>query len=200
MTVTTANKTEGTTVLALQSVSASSVAIGGSQAVTTKFASVFNLFFARTATSAPAAGVTFRIEGLAVSGGSAGQWVPLASYTTGIIAAVTSAISSTSGAALTVASGGASFTAGLSAYVHDGTLANSEWFWVLSGASTVITAQENFINNHTTGNAYTQAERASINVDLSAVSHVRVVADGSLHNQTFDCMATMSTFDSVTTA
>jgi hypothetical protein len=192
-------KTEGTSVLTLQAVAASAVVVSASIDVSTKLGGIVNLFFARTTLTAPAAGVTFRIEGLAVASGAAGDWVPLAQYTTGIAqcnAGTAIANSSTSGAVQTVTSGGASITAGQSFYIKDGTLANSEWAYCLSSAATTITAQQTIAASHTTGNCYNQAERVSVPVDLTALSHLRVVADGSQHNQAFDTKVLLNTFDS----
>ena len=202
-TTTTPNKTEGTSVLTLQSVSASSVVVSSSVDVSGKFGGIVDIFFARTSLTAPTVGVTYKVEVLAVSGGAVGDWVPLSQYTTGILqcnGGSAIANSSTSGAAETVASNGTSVAAGDSCYCKDGTLANSEWFYVLSTASTTVTAQQSFANSHTTGNIYNKAERIAIPLDLSAVSHLRVTADGSQHNQTFDTKVFLNTFDSLTAA
>ena len=203
MTTTTPNKTEGTSVLTLQSVSASSVVVSSSVDVSGKLGGVVNIFFARTTTTAPTVGVTFKVEGLAVSGGAVGDWIPISQYTTGILqcnGGSTIANSSTSGAAETVSANGTSVSAGDSCYCKDGTLGNSEWFYVLSSASTTVTAQQSFANSHTTGNIFNKADRLSIPLDLAAISHLRVTADGSQHNQGFDTKVLLNTFDSLTTA
>src|SRR5438270_5788938 len=132
MTTTTPIKTEGTSVLSLQSVSASSVVVSSSVDVSGKYGGVVGIFFARTTTTAPTVGVTYKIEGLAVSGGAVGDWVPIAQYSTGILQCNSGnaiANSSTSSATETVSANGTSIAAGDSCYCKDGTLANSEWFY-----------------------------------------------------------------------
>src|SRR5215468_5660070 len=102
--LTTPSKTQGTSLLSLQSVSASAQAVGSEVDVTGKWAGTVFIHFGRTTTSAPSIGVTFRIDAAAKSSG-AGQWYPLTAVTTNVLACTGSTNTSTSGAAQTVSSG-----------------------------------------------------------------------------------------------
>lgn len=197
MTTSAPNQTIGTSLLTtpISLVSASSVLVGPSTSVANKFGGSVAIWFGRVTTSAPTVGVSFRLE---KQYAASGLWVPVATYTTGIVAANSAAMSSVSSAVLTVASGGASFTAQQVALLSDGTQANSEWGRVVSSTSTTITFEENLLNSHTTGTAYNQAEMFTFEgIDLSNASHLRMVVDGSAHNR--DCLvrAILNSFDSV---
>lgn len=199
-TTSTPNQTIGTSLFStpISLVSASSKLVGSSTDVTGKFGGAVAIWFGRKTTSAPSVGVTFRLE-KQFSG--TGLWVPIASYTTGIIAANSASMSSTATAVQTVASGGASFTAQQIALLSDGTQANSEWARVVTSTSTTVTMEENLLNSHSTGTMYNQAEMFCFEgVDLSNATHLRMVVDASAHNQ--DCLvrAILNSFDSVATA
>lgn len=198
MSTSTPAKTQGTTLLALQAVSASSQVVGSEVDVSGKFGGIVFIHFGRDTTSAATVGVSFRIEG-AAKGSGAGQWYPLATIISGITAATGSNNSSTSSAAQTVASG-TGFVAQDVCLVKDGTLANSEWARIKSISGAVLTMEENLVNSHSTGATYSKAEMWAIPVDLSAVGRLRLVADGVAHAQSFVTEAWLNTFDNVTTA
>lgn len=193
--VSTPSKTQGTTLLSLQAVSASAEVVGSEVDVTGKFAGMVFIHFGRTTNAAPSAGVTFRIEAADKSSG-AGHWYPVAQVTTNINACNTSTNTSTSGANQTLASG-TGFAVQDLCLVNDGTQANAEWARIKSISSNVLTMEENLINSHSTGSTYNKAEMYAIPIDLSGIGRLRVVADGSAHAQAFVCEAYLNTLDSV---
>lgn len=192
--VSTPTKTQGTVLLALQSIAASSVVVGTEIDVTGKFAGLVSIHFGRTATVAPAAGVVFRIEAAGKSAGGQ-QWYPLCSVVTGVSAANGPTNTSTAGAVQTV-SANTGFAAGQVACFAPTTVANTEWARVVAqSGGTGITCEETIAGSHTTGNTYNQAEMYAIPLDLSGIGRLRIVADGSAHNQTFRCEAYLNTLD-----
>ncbi len=197
--VTTPVKTQGTQLLALQSVAASTTFVGTEVDVTGKFAGVVTIHFGRATTGTPAAGVSFRIEAAGKGGGAAGQWYPLTSVITGVAAASAPTNTSTSGAAQTVSSI-SGFVAQDICMIAPTTVANTEWARMVSSTGSVLTMEENIIGSHTTGNTYNKAEMYAIPLDLSAVGRLRVVADGSAHAQAFRCEAYLNTLDDVSSS
>ena len=208
-TTTTSNTTLGTSLITLQAIAASTTVVGSEADVTGKLSADIYIHFARTTTSAPSVGVSFRVESCPVGTGTIGsnaesQWYPEFVYTTGITAAFSQTPSATSGAALTV---GAitNFAAQDVCFVSSSsgspTLANSEWTRLKSAVSTTMTAEGSFKNNYASGAIWNKAEIAKLGpIDLSGISRLRVVVDGSAHNQGFDCEVYMTTQDSLSTA
>lgn len=204
MTTTTPNFTIGVSLVALQAIAANAELVSGEVALTKLSGYVF-IHFGRTSTVAPTdpngnpAGVTFRVEG-AAKGVGAGEWFPLQKYTTNASPAVGSSNTSSTGAAQTVGST-SGFNNGDVVVVQDNTTANSEWAHVKSVTSTIVlTMEENLVNSHATGTTYNQAEIITLGpIDLGGISRLRLVVDGSKHNQPFLCEAFLSTLDSLTT-
>lgn len=191
----------------LQAVAASTRVVGSEIDVSGKWYGLAYIHFARTQTSAAAAGVTYRFEACPVTTGTLGsntasQWYVIGSYTTGIVAISDDVPSASSGAALTVASVtgfAAQDVCFVSVNAAAPTLANSEWFRVLSAASTTITAEENFKNTtiYSSGVVYDQAEIVTVPLDLSGVSRLRLVIDGLAHDKTFVTEVYLVSLDAV---
>lgn len=195
ISITTPTKTQGAALLALQSIAASSQIVGAEVDVSGKFAGTVFIHFGRTSTTAPTAGVIFRIEAAdKASGGN--HWYPLTSVVSNITVAVGPTNSSTSGAVQNV-----SAATGLAAQdivvIAPTTVANSEWARIKSISGNAITMEETIAGSHSTGNLYNKAEMYAIPLDLSAIGRLRVVADGLAHNQSFICEAFLNTLDSV---
>jgi hypothetical protein len=193
--VSTPSKTQGTTLLSLQSIAASTTVVGSEVDVTGKFAGVVFIHFGRTTTSAPGSGVSFRIEAADKSSGG-NHWYPLTSVITGIAACNGPTNTSTSGAAQTV-SAITGFVAQDICCIAPTTVANTEWARMVSSTGSVLTMEETIAGSHSTGNTYNKAEMYAIPLDLSGIGRLRVVADGSAHNQAFRCEAFLNTLDSV---
>src|SRR5688572_21859474 len=94
MTTTTPNKTQGTSVLSLQSVAASSVLISSPVDVSDKLAATVFIHFGRRAATAAGAGVVLRVEASSKSSGD-GHWYPLAQIATAFAAVEAEAVSGT---------------------------------------------------------------------------------------------------------
>lgn len=202
MTTTTPNKTQGTSVLSLQSVAASSVAISSAIDVSGKLAATLFIHFGRRSATAAGAGVNFRIEASSKSSGD-GHWYPLAELTTAFAACEAEAVSGTVGSGtnvITVAST-TNLTAADLVYIDNGTIANSEWGRIKSiVANTSVTIEDNLVNAQTGATLYDAAEMYALTLDLSAVGRLRLVADGASFTQAFAVEAHMVTLDSYATA
>jgi hypothetical protein len=202
MTTTTPNKTQGTSVLSLQSVAASSVALGSAIDVSGKLAGTVFIHFGRRSATAAGAGVNFRIEASSKSSGD-GHWYPLATITTAFAACEAEAVSGTvnSGTNVITVASTTNLTAGDFIYIDNGTIANSEWGRIKSiVANTSVTIEDNLVNAQTGATMYDTAEVYALQLDLLAVGRIRLVADGSLFTQAFAVESHMVTADSYTTA
>lgn len=196
----TFSKTGSLTLLALQSVAASSVALGTAVDVSTKMGGLIYVRFGRRAATAAGAGVNIRIEvSFATSADS--TWFPIAVFTTAFAATGgDQAVNGTCAAgqkviALTDTTG---FAAGDIVFCDNGTIANSEWVRVKSisgGAS--VTVEDDLVNAQTGATLYDTAEiYAPIQVPEGAV-RLRAVDDGSLFTQAHAIEVRYSTIDGI---
>lgn len=192
-------KSVSTSLLSLQSVSASSVVVGSPVNVSAYVTGMVFIHFGRTTAVAPANGAVFRIEAAATSATGAGEWYPLTDVLTGMILAASQPITSTSGAVITLTGTTGSPSNQGVVLISDGTLANSEWVRIKSGGGTAtVTCEETLQRTHTTGSStFSQGEMFAIPIDVSMVSQLRVVADGSAHNQAFLCEAYVTLLQSL---
>lgn len=195
----TITKTVGTSVLALQSVAASSVLLSSAVDVSTKLAGTLFIHFGRRAATAAGAGVNIRIEASAKSSGD-GFWFPLAIFTTAFAASETEAVSGTvsSGANVITVASTTNLTIGDVIYIDNGTIANSEWGRIKSIVSnTSVTIEDNLVNAQTSSNIYDLAEMYVCQLDLTSITRIRVVADGASFTQAFAIEVLMVTGDSI---
>lgn len=197
----TLNKTDGLTVLALQSVAASSVVKSSPLLVTTTFAATIFIHFGRRSATAAGAGVNFRIEGSAKASGD-GFWFPLDAFQSDFVACESEAATGTNAAAqnvITVAST-TNLTAGDQVYIDNTTIANSEWGRIKSiSAGVSVTLEDNLNNAQSTPAAtiFDHAEFYASCLDLTAIKRLRLVVDGSLFTQAFAVEAFYVTGDSL---
>jgi hypothetical protein len=201
MSVTVPNKTQGTSVLSLQSVAASSQVKSSAIDVSGKLAATLFVHFGRRAATAAGAGVVIRVEASSKSSGD-GHWYPLAQIATNFAAVEPEAVSGTVNAGTAVVTVAA--TANLSAqdliYIDNPTIANSEWARIKSiVTNTSVTIEDNLVNAQTGSTIYDGAEMYAFNLDLLAVGRIRLVVDGSLFTQAFAIESHMVTADSYTT-
>ena len=194
-------KTAGTSLLSLQSVSASSVVQGSAVDVSTKLGGTVFIHFGRQSATAAGAGANIRIEASSRSSGDI-HWFPLAIFTTGFAAASDEAVSGTEAAGQTVIS--VASTTGLAAgdiiFFNNGTIGNSEWHRIKSiVTNTSITIEEtNGLTNAQTGaTIYDSAEFFVAQLDFTGVTRVRAVADGASFTQAFAIEIEMVTGDSI---
>lgn len=201
MTTTTPVKTQGTSILALQSVAASTVLKSAAIDVSGKFAATVFIHFGRRAATAAGSAVIFRVEASSKASGD-GHWYQLASIGTAFAACEAEAVNGTVGSGTNVITVAA--TANLAApdiiFIDNGTIANSEWARIKSiVANTSVTIEDNLVNAQTGSTIYDQAEMFAMTFDLLAIGRIRVVVDGSLFTQAFAVEADMVTADNYTT-
>jgi hypothetical protein len=173
-------KTAATSLLSLQSVASNTVVMSSAQDVSTKFAATIFIHFGRRATTALTEGVEFRVEGSSKSSGD-GHWHTLASYKTNTIAAESEAVSGTvnSGTNVITVASTTNLVAKDVIYIDNGTIANSEWGRIKTiSTNTSVTIEDNLVNAQTGSTIYDQAEIAALHIDLTAVTRIRLVADG----------------------
>ena len=177
------SKTQGTTLLSLQSIGANAVVVSPVVNVTSTIACSVFIHLGRDDTSgALPVGVNFRFEGSAKSSGN-DQWFTIQSFnsftTTPESEALTGTLAATS-TVLTLAST-TNLTAGDMVFIKNTTLTNSEFARIKSiVANTSITVIDPITNAQTGSTVYDQAESyAIIGQDLSAIARVRLVVDAS---------------------
>lgn len=195
----TITKTQGTSLLTLQSVASNSVVISSAQDVSTKLAATVFIHFGRRATTALTEGMEFRIEGSSKSSGD-GHWYPLATFKTAVAAAESEAVSGTvsSGTNIITVASTTNLVAGDLIYIDNGTIANSEWGRIKSiSTNTSVTIEDNLVNAQTGATIYDQAEMFAAQLDLTAVGRIRLVADGRNTGQAVAVEADMVTGDSI---
>jgi hypothetical protein len=192
-------KTQGTQLLALQSLASNTVVISSAQDVSTKLAATVFIHFGRRAATALTEGVEFRVEASAKSSGD-GFWFPLASFKTAIATAETEAVSGTvsSGTNVITVASTTNLVAGDLIYIDNGTIANSEWGRIKSIVSnTSVTIEDNLVNAQTGATIYDQAEFYVAQIDLTAVGRIRIVMDGRNTGQATAIQAFMVSGDSI---
>lgn len=194
------NKTQGTSVIALQSVAASTVLISSVLDVSAKFAAALFIHFGRRSATAAGAGVNIRVEASAKSSGD-GFWWPVAIFTTAFAACTTRAVTTSSSSGQNVIS--ATTTTGLAIgdiiYIDNTTIANSEWhrIKIVTGA-TSVTIEDNLNNTQgTSSNMYNAAEMYICQLDLASIARLRIVVDGASFTQAFAIEAFAVTGDSI---
>jgi hypothetical protein len=195
----TFTKTQGTAILATQSVASNTVVISSVQDVATKMAATVGIRFGRRSASALTAGVEIRIEASMASSGD-GEWYPLATFLTASVAAEAEAVSGTVSAGtnvITVAST-TNLTAGDLVFIDNTTIGNSEWGRVKAiSTNTSITIEDNLANAQTGATIYDTAEFFVAQLDLSSVGRLRLVVDAKNTGVAVAVKATMVTADSI---
>lgn len=195
----TITKTAGTEVLALQSVASNTVLISSALDVSTKLAATIFIHFGRRATTALTQAVEFRIEASSKSSAD-GHWYPIARFLTQTAAAESEAVSGTVSAGtnvITVAST-TNLTVADLIYIDNGTIANSEWGRIKSvSTNTSVTIEDNLVNAQTGSTIYDQAEMFVAQLDLTAISRLRLVVDADNTGQAVAVEAHMVSGDSI---
>lgn len=197
----TYTKTQGTSILALQSVASAAVVISSALDVSTVIAASIFIHFGRRATTALTNGCQIRIEASSKSSGD-GHWYPLFIYTTDIVASESEAATGTNNAGqnvITVAST-SNLTAGDIIYIDNTTIGNSEWHRIKSiVTNTSVTLEDNLVNAQNTGAAtiFDQAQIFRVvDVNCRAIGRLRVVVDNTGTGQAIAIEAHAVTADS----
>ena len=197
----TITKTAGTNILAIQQVASNAVVVGAAQDVSTKLAASVFIHLGRDDTGGTLTeGVGVRVEGSALSSGNS-QWFTLAAFKSATATPEAEAVSGTVAAgatAITVAST-TNLVVGDKILAKNTTIANSEFCQIKSvTANTSVTVIDALTNAQTGATLYDQAEfYAAPNIDLTAISRIRVVIDGSNTGRTVVAEAYMVTGDSI---
>lgn len=198
-------KTQGTSLISLQTLASAAVVLGTAQDVTTKLAATVFIHVGRTVATALTNGVKIRVE--ASSKGSLnGHWYSLAEFITGVTASTTTATlttGTTAGDIILPMTATAGIVIGDKVYIREaGGETNSEFGRVKTvTANTSVTIEDGTLFNHTvtTTLVWSQAEFFSAQLDLTAIGRIRVVADAAyaLSGQTTVVEAFMVTGDSI---
>lgn len=198
--LTTPNKTQGVSVLAIQSVSGSSVLISSEVDVSSKFQATLFIRFGRQSASSGGSGANIRVEASYKSSGN-NSWIPLAIFTTNFAAVSDEAVSGAVAAGtnvITVAST-TGLTAGDLIFINNVSIANGEWARIKSiSVNTSVTVEDNLVNAATGGTIYDAAELFICQLDLRSIGRIRVVDDASSFTQGHAIQVDMITLDSLT--
>jgi len=198
-------KTQGTSLLTLQTLASAAVVLGTATDVSTKLAATVFIHVGRTVATALSNGVKIRIEASSKSSLN-GHWYSLAEFITGIAASTTTAAlttGTTAGDIILPMTTTAGIVIGDKVYIREaGGETNSEFGRVKTvTASTSVTIEDGTLFNHTitTTLVWSQAEFFSAQLDLTAIGRIRVVADAAyaLSGQTTVVEAFMVTGDSI---
>ena len=195
----TITKTAGTSIISLQSIAANTVVISSVQDVSTKLGATMFIQFGRRATTALTEGMEFRIEASAQSSGD-GFWFPMASFKTNISAAESEAVSGTvaSGTNVITVASTTNLTVADRIFIDNTTIGNSEWGKIKAiSANVSVTIEDNLVNAQTGSTIYDQAELYVAQLDLTAITRLRLVCDGSNTGQAVAVQAYTVTGDSI---
>ncbi len=195
----TFTKTVQADLLSLQSVAASSVAVGTAFDMSTKLGGLIHVRFGRRSATAAGAGVNIRLESSMASSGN-NTWFPFALMTSAFAACEAEAVSGTVAAAATVitVASTTNLAAGDVIYIDNGTIANSEWARIKSiVTNTSVTIEDGLVNAQTGATIYDLAEIYSPIAIPEGAVRIRAVADGSLFTQAFAIQVSLMTLDSL---
>jgi len=195
----TFSKTASGTLLALQSVAASSVALGTDVDVSGKMGGLVYIRFGRRSATAAGAGANIRLEASFATSGN-NTWFPFAEFTTNFAACEAEAVSGTvaSGQKVITVASTTNLAAGDLIFIDNGTIGNSEWARIKSIVSnTSVTVEDDLVNAATGCTIYDSAEiYAAVQFPEGAI-RIRAVDDGSLFTQAHAIEVRYTTIDSI---
>lgn len=195
----TITKTQGTSLLAPQSVASAAVLISSVLDVSTKFAATIFIHFGRRVVASLSAGCVIRVEASAKSSGE-GHWFPIAEFLSDLTINESEAVSGTASAGATTVSvaSTANLAAGDKVYFDNGTIANSEWHRIKSiVTNTSVTLEDALVNAQTGATIYDRAEFFVAQIDCTAIGRLRVVVDNTGTGQAIAVEAEAVTGDSI---
>lgn len=193
------SKTQGTSLIALQSLGSNSVVASGAQDVSTKFAVTVFIHFGRRAATALTEGVELRVEASSKSAND-GHWYALTGFKTKIAAVTSQAVNGTCNAGQNVVAMASTtgMTVGDIVYIDNGTIANSEWGRIkVVTSNTSITLEDNLQNAQTGSTVFPSGEMLAAQIDTLAIGRIRVVANGDNTGQAVAVESHMVTCDSI---
>lgn len=196
----TISKTAGTVVQALTQAAGSVVTISSAIDVSTKLAATMFIHFGRRIATAGGAGVTFRVEASAKSSGD-GFWWSLAQFTTSFAATTYTALggSGNDAATPTLTFTNTGFAIGDIIHIDDGTSTSTGEFHRVKAliSTTGLTLEDNLVAGHNSKSVSRAAEMFVAALDLTAISRIRLVVDGSLFTQVNSFEAFLVSGDSI---
>ena len=192
-------KTGSQTLLALQSVAASSVAVGAAFDVSTKLGGIILVRFGRRSATAAGAGVNIRLEMSYASAGTSNTWFTFATLTTAFAAVNSQTLGTVaSGQNVLSMAATAGITVGNVVLIDNSTVAQIEWGRVKAVSANVsATIEDNLVNTQTGFIIYNGAEIYNPVAIPEAALSIRCVADGSLFTQAFAVEARVTTIDTI---
>lgn len=195
----TFSKTANQTLLALQSVAASSVVVGTPVDVSNKMGGLVYARFGRRSATAAGASANIRIEASFATSGD-NNWFPLAIFSTNFAAVEAEAVSGTVNAGtnvITVAST-TNLTAGTIVFIDNSTIGNSEWGRIRTFSTNVsVTIEDNLVNAQTGATMYAGAEIFPPVPIPEGALRIRGVADCSQFTQASAVQMIYSTIDGI---
>ena len=188
-------KTDETTVYTMASTASNVVSIGSAVDVSTYYAGVLRIRLGRGTGTAFTVGPIVRVEGTPETGTpTADQWGVLAAFQMAVGVSIASqAFAGSEAAAQTVLTmaAGTNFGAGDYCFIHDNSLASSEWVRVVSVSSADVTIEEGTINAHDGSDTMRdQAEQFICALDLTTINKIRIIVSGAGSGQAVVCQVT----------
>lgn len=191
-------KTQGVSLLSIQSVSSGDVAITSVVDVSTKLAATIFIFFGRMATTALTVGCRFRIE--ASSSSSGNNWIPLTTFQTNVETSEEEAVTGTvnSGQKVITVDSTTNLTVGDIIFISNTTIGDSEWHRIKSVVTnTSVTVEDDLANAQTGATIFDRAELYVAQLDLTSIGRIRVVVDNTGTGQQVAAKIEMVTGDSI---
>lgn len=170
-------KTPAIDILAHTAITHPNGVVGSAQDVSTDLAATILLFHSSVEATANTNPGSFYVQ---ISGKASGDdsWVTVAQFTASVVTANPEAVSGTEAAGATTieCASTTGYTAALDIYFKNSTLANSEWGKIKSiVANTSVTMIDGITNAQTGSTMYNNADIFVCQLDLTAVSRVRVI-------------------------
>lgn len=173
----------GETVLyAIASTASNAISVGSAVDVSTYYSADIRIRMGRGTGTAFTAAPEIRVEASYKTSPTADTWITVASFGPALGASLGSqAVSGTSNSGDTtlVLAAGTNFGANDFIFIHNTTIANSEFKHVTSIATATLTLQEALVRAQTGATARDQSEEYHLNLDLTGVNNLRVVVNGS---------------------
>lgn len=175
------SKVANTAFYAITSVASNTVSVGSAVNVSTYYAVQVRIRVGRATGTAFTTAPEIRIEGTAASSPTNDDWVVITSFTPAVgasIASQTLTVAGTSGAtALTVALG-TNFAANDFIFVHNTTLAQSEWRHLTSVNTSTLNMWDGLVNAQSSGGVVRdQAEEYTALIDCTNLQQLRLVVN-----------------------
>lgn len=176
------SKVVETVLYAIASTASNAISVGAALSVATYYAADVRIRMGRGTGTAFTASPEIRVEATYKTSPAANDWITVASFAPALGTTLGSqAVSGTSNAGdgTLVLAAGTNFGANDFIFIHNTTIANSEFKHVTSISTATLTLQDNLVNAQTGSTARDQAEEYHLSLDLTSIQQLRVVVNGS---------------------